>query len=150
MENWREHVEATARTWLGTPYMHKGRIKGVGVDCGGLVYEVFNTFLPLPAFPTDYAPDWAVHRENEIYLDFIMPFVEEVQKPVFGGIIMVKYGRNYSHAAICVSKDKFIHAWGRNQVGHVIESKLNTFVYGHSEDGKPRPFKAFDLKAKWQ
>lgn len=142
-EDWRAYVEVEARTWLGTPYMHKGRVKGVGVDCGGLVYEIFNSFLPLPAFPQNYEPDWAVHRENELYMDFIMPFVVEVPKPVAGGIILVKYGKNMSHAAICTSRNTFIHAWGRNQVGHVVESKLNTFVYGQ---GKPRPFKAFDLK----
>ncbi len=30
-----------ALTWLGTPYHHQGRIKGVGVDCGTLICEVY-------------------------------------------------------------------------------------------------------------
>lgn len=29
-----------ARTWLDTPFRHQGRIKGVGVDCGGLLLGV--------------------------------------------------------------------------------------------------------------
>ena len=29
-----------AITWLGTPYHHQGRVKGVGVDCGTLICEV--------------------------------------------------------------------------------------------------------------
>lgn len=27
----------TARQWIGTPWHHQGRVKGVGVDCVGLV-----------------------------------------------------------------------------------------------------------------
>lgn len=30
-----------ARSWLGTPFQHQGRLKGVGVDCIGLVIEVY-------------------------------------------------------------------------------------------------------------
>ena len=33
-------VVRMARTWLGTPYHHQGRVKGAGVDCGGLVIGV--------------------------------------------------------------------------------------------------------------
>ncbi len=29
-------VVRVARTWLGTPYHHQGRVKGAGVDCAGL------------------------------------------------------------------------------------------------------------------
>jgi NlpC/P60 family putative phage cell wall peptidase len=31
---------AEARTWLGTPWRHQGRTKGVAVDCVGFVIEV--------------------------------------------------------------------------------------------------------------
>ena len=30
-------IVTEARTWLGTPFHHQGRVKGVGVDCAGLV-----------------------------------------------------------------------------------------------------------------
>lgn len=33
-------VVIEARSWLGTPFRHQGRIKGVGVDCAGLVVGV--------------------------------------------------------------------------------------------------------------
>jgi NlpC/P60 family putative phage cell wall peptidase len=32
----REVVDA-ARCWIGTPFHHQGRLRGVGCDCGGLV-----------------------------------------------------------------------------------------------------------------
>ena len=32
-----QDVVAEARRWLGTPWRHQARLRGVGVDCGGLV-----------------------------------------------------------------------------------------------------------------
>jgi cell wall-associated NlpC family hydrolase len=36
----REQIVAAARRWLGTPFHHQGRLKGVGVDCAGVIVEV--------------------------------------------------------------------------------------------------------------
>lgn len=33
-------IVTEARKWLGTPFMHQARVKGVGVDCGQLVIAV--------------------------------------------------------------------------------------------------------------
>lgn len=32
----RSDIVSCARTWVGTPYHHQGRLKGIGVDCIGL------------------------------------------------------------------------------------------------------------------
>ena len=147
LTNWRQYVIDEARTYKGTPYLHKGRVKGVGVDCGGMIYQIFNAFLPLAPFPKSYPPDWALHRENEIYLKFMEPYVMEVGGPRKGGIAMFKIGRNFAHGAICTEKRTFIHAWGRNQAGGVVESRLPFFTIGNN--GKPREVKYYDLDPKW-
>lgn len=36
----RTELIEEARDWLGTPWKHQGRLKGVGVDCVGFVVEV--------------------------------------------------------------------------------------------------------------
>lgn len=36
----RADIVAAARGWLGTPWHHQGRLKGVGVDCVGVVIGV--------------------------------------------------------------------------------------------------------------
>lgn len=142
---WRDAMIEEALTWEGTPYQHKGRIKGVGVDCGGLVYQVYEPHLgPFPPFPKDYAPDWGLHRDNEMYLDFIMPFVVEVDKPVRGGLTMVRIGRNFCHAAICIGDNQFLHAYGRNQHGSVVKSKIGFFR--HPGTKKMREMKHFDVR----
>ena len=33
-------IVTEARTWVRTPYHHQARLKGVGVDCAGLVIGV--------------------------------------------------------------------------------------------------------------
>jgi cell wall-associated NlpC family hydrolase len=148
LPNWRDLVLAEARTWLHTPYQHKGRVKGVGVDCGGYIYQVYNQFIgPFKPFPTDYAPDWALHQDNEIYLDFIMPYVEEVSAPVRAGIAIFQVGRNYSHGTICTGSGMFLHAWGRNGQGAVIESNINFFKIGNN--GRPRAVRYYDVGKEW-
>jgi cell wall-associated NlpC family hydrolase len=145
--SWRDLVIADALTWKFTPYQHKGRRKGVGVDCGGLLYEVYNPLLgPFAPFPDSYAPDWGAHKEdNEIYLDFIMPYVVEVNGPQRGGFSLFHYGRNYSHAAIWTGKN-YIHAFGRSNVGYVKESPPSFFT---NKGGTMRAVKHFDVSEEW-
>ena len=43
-----ERVLTEARSWMGTPWHHQARLKGVGVDCIGLVVGVCSALgLPL-------------------------------------------------------------------------------------------------------
>jgi cell wall-associated NlpC family hydrolase len=37
----RTHIVALAREWLGTPYHHQASLKGVGTDCVGLVRGIW-------------------------------------------------------------------------------------------------------------
>ncbi|MHC5053633.1 MAG: NlpC/P60 family protein [Planctomycetota bacterium] len=40
MHPWADEIIREARTYLGTPFRHQGRLRGVGVDCVGLVVGV--------------------------------------------------------------------------------------------------------------
>lgn len=121
--DWRERVVAEVTTWLGTPYIPKARVKGVGTDCGGLLYQVYNPiFGPFAPFPTDYPADWALHSNRERYLDFIMPYVKEVSQPSVGGFSLFHLGLVYAHAAIYVGDNQYIHAWGRQREGSVTKT----------------------------
>lgn len=41
MINTKTNIVTQARSWLGTPYHHQGRVKHVGADCIGLLVGVF-------------------------------------------------------------------------------------------------------------
>lgn len=139
----RSRVLIEARSWLGTPYHHKGRVKGVGVDCGGLLYEVYGKFYPLKPFPQTYPQDWALHRDNELYLDFISEYVNEVGYAPVAGIVVFRYGRCFSHGGIVTDTNTVIHAWGRTGFGSVIESPFPFFKEGRMI----RPKKFYSVKA---
>jgi NlpC/P60 family putative phage cell wall peptidase len=127
----RAQICAETATWLGTPYVHKGRTKGVAADCGGLLYEVYNKFMgPLPPFPDDYPPDWAMHDGKERYLDFVEPlFKAPVSLVQPGGFSLFHLGLAMSHAAIYVGDGKYIHSWGRNRMGSVTKTPSRVMLH---------------------
>lgn len=146
--SWRDQIASEALTWVGTKYHHKGRIKGVGVDCGGLIYEVYKKVMGLPhePFPDNYAEDWGLHKDNnEIYLDFIMPYVVPTDRLLVGDLVMIQFGRSFAHGTIYIGNNKVVHAYGRTGSGSVVVSKLEAFKIGNAS----RPMKQFALDSKW-
>ena len=119
---------AEARSWLGTPYHHKARVKGVGVDCGGLLYEVYSTRFSLEPYPGWYAMDWALHRSDELYLDFLRRYICETHDPAPADIVVFRIGRTFSHGGILTERSTVVHAWGAQQRGLVMESPFGFFT----------------------
>jgi hypothetical protein len=132
-----------ADQWLMTPFHHKGRIKGIGVDCGGFIHGVYSNFFDLKPFPTEYPEDWTLHEgSGELYLNYIKDYTVEVSAPVLGGVALFRIGRRWGHGAICCDGNKpFIHAWGRTGMGSVQKSSRGFFQHR----GALFPVKYFDL-----
>jgi len=117
----REAAIAEAHTWLGTPYHHQGRIKGVGVDCATILCEVYEKIGAIPFVdPTPYPPDWHLHRDGERYMGWLHQYAKETDKPQPGDIALWKFGRCFSHAGIIISDQQIIHSY--LGIGVVIES----------------------------
>lgn len=124
-----------AGTWMLTPYDPGGRVKGVGVDCGGLLYELYNPYFgPFKPFPHE-APDWALHQDKEKYLDFIKPYVHETDRIQPGGFSLFHMGLVYAHAAIMLEDGNYIHAWGRKREGMVTKSAPRVMQYMSKQYG---------------
>lgn len=51
----REQIISEARRWLGTPYQHQAVLRGVGVDCVGLIRGVGKA---LELWPVDDGAAW--------------------------------------------------------------------------------------------
>ena len=127
MEN-RLRIILEAMDWVGTPYHHQARLKGVGVDCAQLVAGVAeNVFPRLKPINTEvYSVEWHLHNKEEKMCEMIEKFkctqvsLEEMQP---GDIITFKFGRVQSHMGILVTDGQFIHA--RMDVKKVVINQLS-------------------------
>lgn len=108
----RERVIAEARRWIGTPYHHQARVLGAGVDCATLLCEVYEAAGCIPHVdPTPYPADWHFHRDAERYLGWLNQYAREVDEPKPGDVIVWKFGRCFSHAAILCENGYIIHSY---------------------------------------
>lgn len=103
--------------WVGTPYHHQARIKGIGVDCAQLLVGVaYNCGIlndeDLKLIPTNYSVEWNIHNREEVMLGILQDMgctpVEGVPEP--GDIIAFRVGRAYGHLGIIVTSTEFVHA----------------------------------------
>ena len=147
----RQAIVAEARSWIGTPYLHQGRVKGVGVDCAMLLLEVYERARQIPhleladvvADPgtqiAKYPPDWMLHRDEERYLEIVERFARriEARQPQDGDIALYRWGRTISHGAIVDRWPRIIHAYSRTGRVEYGEGDRGE-VGGPGPDGKPR------------
>lgn len=114
----RARVVAEARSWLGTPYHHRGRIKGAGVDCAMLPAEVYAAAGLVPRVtPAHYPPDWHLHRGDERYLAQVLEHAREVAAPTGpGDLVLFRFGRAFAHGAIIIDWPLVLHAYIRRRV----------------------------------
>jgi NlpC/P60 family putative phage cell wall peptidase len=109
----RQRVVAEARAWLGTPYHHHGRLRGVGVDCAQLLCAVYAAAGAIPVLqPGAYAVDWHLHRSEEMFLAWVRRAgTERVQAPAPGTAAVFRFGRAYSHGAVMLDEHTALHAY---------------------------------------
>ena len=110
----RARVLAEALTWLGTPYHHRGKLKGIGVDCAQLPLCVYAGAGVLADFDTGpYPADWHQHRDEERYAAIVLTVGRELPDPRAarpGDLILWKFGRAYSHGTLLIDRPLVIHA----------------------------------------
>ncbi len=145
----RAAVVAEARSWLGTPYHHMGRIKGVGADCLTAPLCCYQAVGLVPrSFAVPFYPlDWNLHRTEERYLEGVLQFAREIPGPPQpGDLALWKFGRCFAHGAVVVDWPRVIHA----QIGHGVRLEdveravwLNFVGEPGPDRGKPRPRRFF-------
>ncbi len=109
-------ITTEALTWVGTPYRHQGRRKGVGCDCLGLLIGVWcEVYGAAPEEPGPYAADWAEAGGADSFLGAARRHCRE--KPLSemgeGDLILFRWRPHLpaKHAAILISPDRFVHAY---------------------------------------
>lgn len=96
----RDAVVAEARRWIGTPYLHQGRVIGAGVDCVGLVIGVARALgIVAPHFDiTGYARQPDERRFAELCAACMTPIPEAEARA--GDVASIAFGGHTMHLGI--------------------------------------------------
>lgn len=103
----RQRVVEIARQWIGTPYRHGARIKGVAADCTFFA-KVYEEAGLVPEVPIEVYSSMAhLHRASGQYLIHIRRYAHEVPKERVrsGDIAMFHIARDFSHGGVINAHD---------------------------------------------
>ena len=119
----RECIVAEARLWIDTPFVHQGRVLGVGVDCAGLIICVGNALQLLDYDETGYPPKpdgVSLQRSCDAQLIRIDDYR-------LGDVVLFRFGAEPQHLAIvgdyAFGGFSIIHAYAPNK--RVIETTFD-------------------------
>ena len=131
----RQDIVNEAIRWLRTPWHHRACVKGAGVDCVFLLVGVFNAvgLTKIADGDIDYYPaDIMLHRNEETVLKIVQRYADEVSEPLPGDVVLWRFGRIYSHAAIVIDYPKIIHASRPDRIvlwGDALKGELGTHAH---------------------
>lgn len=126
----RAAVVNEARLWLGTRWQHQGRIRGVGVDCIGLIGGV------ALAVGVPQAPAWAADESCAGYgrkpdpamlllacQKYLLP-VPRHEPPALADILVMSFADEPQHfALVSQTPDYIIHAYAKSR--RVVEHRMD-------------------------
>jgi cell wall-associated NlpC family hydrolase len=111
------------RGYLGTPWVHQGRLKGAGVDCVGVLMcaadEVGIAMQDVTNYPTQPYRTWML---DELRRQCVQVELSAVR---LGDVLSFAWDSAPWHIGVVTSVDplKMVHAW--RQVDRVVETKLD-------------------------
>lgn len=131
MTPFQMQILRSARSWIGTPYLHQASVRGAGTDCLGLLRGVWRELIgEEPEKAPNYTPDWAEPQREELLLAvanrILIP--KKCADAAPGDILLfrMRSGSVAKHLGIAGrvgENPSFIHAYS----GHaVVESPLST------------------------
>lgn len=116
----RQAVLSCAQTWLDTPYRHQASVRGVGTDCLGLIRGIWRELYGQePETPPNYTSDWAEMTGEETLLNAAQRWLNPVNAPRAGDVLLFRMGPNApcKHIGILADDARILHAyWGKSVV----------------------------------
>ena len=122
----RTQIVEAARQWIDTPFHHQARLKGVGVDCVGLVIGVARE-LALVSQDLDVL-GYPRTPDGTSLMQTMRQHMTEIDRAAMqpGDVIVVSFDKDPQHLAILGDYRhgglSIIHAAGNT--GRVIETRL--------------------------
>jgi len=116
-----DEIVQYARECLGTKFHHQGRVKGVGLDCAGVVCHVAERGNTPYYSPIDY-PRYPYQGMMEKIMSEQSNVVKVDGEPQKGDIILMRFGKEPQHLGIYTGNG-LIHAY--ETVGKCVEHGLD-------------------------
>ena len=115
---------AKLREYIGTPFVHQGRVKGRhgGVDCTGLVVCAAEELdIPITQPKAYHTGDNIEMLETLLHLH-----CERISSPEKGCLLVYRQRTMYHHLVICTELDPLtgIHAWRTTGINRVVEASI--------------------------
>jgi NlpC/P60 family putative phage cell wall peptidase len=105
----RADVIAEARSWLGTPFAHQGRLRGVGVDCAGIVIGVAHALGISDFDHSGYGREPHGAMLTRLLNEHLIAI--PVTEPA--AVLEIAFAREPQHLAILTDVDTIVHAYQR-------------------------------------
>ncbi|MFG7180664.1 peptidase P60 [Burkholderia pseudomallei] len=124
----RAQFVAEARTWLHTPFKAQGRIKGVAVDCGGLLVctgkALGLTEFDVTGYKLRMGPALAAYCEDHMRR---IPF----ERAEAADVLLFAWNGKPMHIAIMTDREHIIHAYAPNRevVEHRLDARMLRLVH---------------------
>lgn len=130
----RKQIIDAARSCLGTPFKHQGRVRGLGLDCVGLIrYPIIATHMQSYEENADFTQYGKDPVPSKMGTHLSKYFTEvRVNELLPGDIIWCRVRNSPQHLAIYTDEDTVIHSVsnGPNRVvEHILENKWRKRIY---------------------
>lgn len=130
----RLDVVAKAREYLHTPFVHQGRLKGIGVDCVGLLIGIAHELDVCEVEQVAYRRQ----EDGRVLLEMLekhLTRLPEDAEPLPGRILAFRYRNAPQHAAVVTEADgegrfSIIHALERGVVEHALDERWKRRLCG--------------------
>ena len=125
-------VARAAHAWIGTPYLHRASLRGVGADCLGLVLGVWRDIGGAIDFDIPhYAPGWREPCKDEVLWEQAKALLGPAEREIAVGdiaLLRMREGAVARHLGIISGtwrEPRLIHAYsGRGVVESIIGKPL--------------------------
>ena len=104
----RQTIVDTARQYINTPFHHQGRVKGVGIDCVGLLICIARD-LEIEHYDVQgYA---RVPSGDTFEKHILGNGLTEIPEIEVGAVLLMSFDSDPQHVAVCSTENSIIHAY---------------------------------------
>ena len=126
----KEKLNEIAKSFIGTPHVNGGNIKGAGLDCCTLPAKIFQE-LGHKEFEImfGYSGDWFCKKGcEELLLPYLEKYCDRIEQLMPGDVISYRWARaQYAHLAVYLGDNKVVHCMART--GLEITDIWNPYFY---------------------